>query len=47
MNAAGKLCKNCFSPKAKRGEKCEVCGYSGGAGDLSLLPRGTGLWADR
>ena len=43
MNAAGKLCKNCFSPKAKRGEKCEVCGYSGGAGDLSLLPRGTRL----
>ena len=43
MNIMRTLCKNCFSPKAKRNEKCRVCGYAGERGDLSLLPRGTKL----
>ena len=43
VNITRKLCKNCFSPKAKRNEKCRVCGYAGGSGDMSLLPRGTRL----
>lgn len=43
MNITRKLCKNCFSPINKQGERCRVCGYAGGSGDLSLLPRGTKL----
>ena len=43
MNITKKLCRNCFSPISRHGEKCQVCGYAGGTGDLSLLPRGTKL----
>lgn len=43
MNITKKLCKNCFSPINKQGERCRVCGYWGETGDLSLLPRGTKL----
>lgn len=42
MSITRKLCKNCFAPKSRRGE-CPVCGYTKGAGDPSLLPRGTKL----
>ena len=43
MNITRKLCKNCFSPISRQGKKCRVCGYAGGTGDISLLPRGTKL----
>lgn len=43
MSITKKLCKNCFSPINKQGERCRVCGYWGETGDLSLLPRGTKL----
>lgn len=42
MSITRKLCKNCFAPKSRRGE-CPVCGYTKGAGDPSLLPRGAKL----
>lgn len=44
MNITKRLCKNCFSPINKLGERCRVCGYAGGSGDLSLLPHGTKLF---
>lgn len=43
MKAPRKLCKNCFSTLNVRDKECSVCGYSGGSGEASVLPRGTVL----
>lgn len=43
MNIPRKLCKNCFSPMNKHGDKCQVCGYTKEIDEPSLLPRGAKL----
>lgn len=43
MNITRRLCKNCFTPLSMQDGTCQVCGYTRGTGDPSLLPRGTKL----